>query len=127
MFHDRWLFFDEEDGTGGDLGLLYEITLACHALQHEVCFNCKCRNALRWNGGSSISWQDLVCIACGCMYEVKTKADMQMVDNCFRYHKGTGVPGGSFLGFLPTPELKATRSKDVPSAPTKETLCESES
>ena len=78
---------------------MHEITVACYALQHEVCFNCKCRNALRWNGGSSTFWQDLVCIASGCMYEVKTKADMQKVDNSFRYHKGTGCQVVPFLDF----------------------------
>eukprot|EP00804_Cyclotella_cryptica_P010561 CCRYP_019863-RA/>CCRYP_019863-RA protein AED:0.10 eAED:0.13 QI:0/1/0/1/1/1/2/0/352 len=91
LFQEWFLVDDENDAS--HLGLFYETRLACHALQHETCYNCKFKNALRWNGGASSSWQDLVCISCKSTYEVKTKADMERVENAFKWNN---IPGGSF-------------------------------
>jgi len=95
LFFKRW-FVTEVGGTASDLGMLFETAIACHALHHESCYNCKCQNTLRWNGGSGASWQDLICTECECMYEVKTKADMEKVSKSFRHNR---ISGGSFLSF----------------------------
>lgn len=62
IFFERW-FVDND--VASSQGLLLEAVLACHALQFEACYNCKCRKTLRWNGGGSSSWQDIVCTECG--------------------------------------------------------------
>ena len=88
----RW-FCEVEDCH---LGIFYEAALACHALQYEVCYNCKFRNSLRWNGGSQGSWQDMICTKCGCIYEIKTKASMEKVEKAFMFNS---IPGGSYSSF----------------------------
>jgi hypothetical protein len=58
----RW-FVDDDHAS--KLGTLMEALVACHALASEACYNCKFRKTLRWNGGGSGSWQDMLCIECG--------------------------------------------------------------
>jgi hypothetical protein len=74
--------------------LLMESALTCRAIHHEPCFSCKYRNTLRWNGGDRMSWQNLVCTHCDCMYDIQTKEDM---DNVEKYLSFNSFPGGSFL------------------------------
>ncbi|KAL7538859.1 hypothetical protein ACHAXR_011420 [Thalassiosira sp. AJA248-18] len=90
LFYQRW-FVDEDDASAD--GVLFEAMLACHALQYEPCYDCKCLNALRWNGGGSASWQDMICIKCGATYEIKTKASMEKVENALHWNN---LNGGSF-------------------------------
>jgi hypothetical protein len=59
---ERW-FVDDDHAS--KLGTLMEALVACHALASEACYNCKFRKTLRWNGGGSGSWQDMLCIECG--------------------------------------------------------------
>ena len=59
---ERW-FVDDDHAS--KLGTLMEALVACHALAPEACYNCKFRKTLRWNGGGSGSWQDMLCIECG--------------------------------------------------------------
>lgn len=91
LFQEWFVVDDENDAS--HLGLFFETLLACHALQHETCYNCKYQNALRWNGGGSSSWQDLVCVICKSTYEVKTKANTERVENAFKWN---AISGGSF-------------------------------
>ncbi|GFH55984.1 hypothetical protein CTEN210_12460 [Chaetoceros tenuissimus] len=86
----RWFVDDNQDAKDGNL---FEAIVACHALPHESCYNCKGRNVLRWNGGDGSSWQDIVCVSCKCVYEVKTKANIEKVDEALRRNK---ISGGSF-------------------------------
>jgi hypothetical protein len=74
-------------------GMFFEAALACHAIYKEACFQCKCRNSLRWNGGGETSWMDLVCVACNSTYEVKTKASMEKCEYEFERNK---LKGGSY-------------------------------
>ena len=60
------------------------------------CFRCRRRNTLRWYGGSGTCWQDVVCIACGSTYEVKTKADMEKIGKAYQYNS---TRGGSFAEY----------------------------
>lgn len=85
-----------DDDPSGDQGIVMEAILACHAIHHEACFHCKCRNSLRWNGGGKSSWQDLVCIQCECFYEVKTKKDMDKIARSLKFNR---IQGGSFVGW----------------------------
>lgn len=85
---DRWIVNENKSAM---LGTLFEAAVTIHALQKEACFNCKCRNSLRWNGAES--WQDLVCIQCQCIFEVKTKSDMEQIERCFMNNY---TPAGSF-------------------------------
>ncbi|KAL7545788.1 hypothetical protein ACHAWF_009135 [Thalassiosira exigua] len=91
ILFERW-FVDGNDAA--DEGVLFEAILACHALQSESCYNCKCKT-LRWNGGGAASWQDLVCInpKCRATYEIKTKADLEKVEKAFQHNN---INGGSF-------------------------------
>jgi hypothetical protein len=91
-FFQEWFIIDDENDAS-HLGLFYEAFLACHALQHAQCFSCKYSKSLRWNGGGTSSWQDLVCITCNSTYEVKTKANMERVEKAFKFNN---IPGGSF-------------------------------
>ena len=68
------------------LGLVFEAWIACHALKHESCYNCKCKKTLRWAGGVASSWQDLVCTSCDAMFEIKTKASEEKVEKVFHYN-----------------------------------------
>ncbi len=104
LIFGRWFLEDKNEASL--LGNLFEAWLACHALQHESCFNCKCQNTLRWNGGSKSSWQDLICTACECTYEIKTKTNMEQVGKALQYNT---IPGGSFPRWC---ELKNSRRTD---------------
>ena len=88
-FFDRWFVDDNEDPAL--LGTFFEAALTCHALQNEACFHCKFRHCLRWNAAEP--WQDLVCINCQSIFEVKTKHDMEKVEKCFKQNT---FPTGSF-------------------------------
>ncbi len=92
---NEWFLADDDSMDG----LVFEAVLACHALQAESCHNCKYKNALRWNGGSGSSWQDLVCTNCEATYEIKTKATIEKVETALRYK----IQGGSFSAWC---ELK---------------------
>ena len=94
FFFERW--FRKEWETDSELGTLFESWISCHALQHESCFNCEARKSLRWYGGNTSSWQDLVCTACHSMYEVKSKATMENVEWTFENNK---IYAGSFERF----------------------------
>ena len=59
LFFERWFVDDDEASSDG---VLFEAILACHALAHEACHDCKYRKTLRWNGGGDSSWQDLICM-----------------------------------------------------------------
>jgi len=80
-------------GYASEMGVVLEAVLACHAIKNEACYNCKCRNSLRWNGGYGASWQDLVCIQCEAMFELKTKDTMEKLEF---YLNMNSIPGGSF-------------------------------
>eukprot|EP00979_Chaetoceros_neogracilis_P002889 scaffold479_cov123-Chaetoceros_neogracile.AAC.1 len=95
LLFKRW-FVTEAGGNASDLGMVFETAIACHALQYESCYNCEGQNTLRWNGGSGASWQDLICVMCECMYEVKTKANMEKVSKSFDRNR---ISGGSFSSF----------------------------
>ena len=95
LLFQQW-FVTSVGGNASDLEMLFEAAIACHALLRESYYNCKGQQTLRWNGGSGASWQDLICIKCECMYEVKTKADMEKVSKSF-YHNE--ISGGSFSSF----------------------------
>lgn len=88
----RWFLSTVEQ----DAGTIFEARLAWHALQKEPCYNCKCRNSLRWSGGPNTSWQDLVCVECKCMFEVKTKKSLDAIRTTFERQK---VKGGSFKNY----------------------------
>jgi len=90
LFFERW--FVDDDKASSD-GVLMEAVLACHALASEACYNCKFRKVLRWNGGGSTSWQDMVCTNCGAMYEVKTKANVEKIEKALHFNN---IQGGSF-------------------------------
>ena len=89
LWYNRWFL----SGVDSNAGTIFEARLACYALQSEACFECKYRNTLRWNGGVGASWQDLVCIQCESMYEVKTKATMEKIEREFKYNS---IRAGSF-------------------------------
>ena len=89
IFFCNWFVNDDEDSYRG---LFMEAFLACHAIQNETCYSCKC-NGLRWNGGGNSSWQDLFCIVCKSTYEVKTKATTERVENAFKHNN---ILGGSY-------------------------------
>ena len=57
----RW-FVDQN--INAKMGVFFEACFACNAIKKEACFNCKCRNSLRWCGASGSSWKDLVCTVC---------------------------------------------------------------
>ena len=64
------------DRIGHPIGNLYEYMVAKHIKKstHIKCINCKPTNrSIIWNGGSSTSWQDLICTNCGAFYEIKAK------------------------------------------------------
>ena len=88
-----------------DAGKIFEARLACRAIHHEACFQCKYRNTLRWYGGSEASWQDLVCTECKTMYEIKTKASMDDMEQCFSRNM---LRGGSFKRYC---ELRTARDR----------------
>ena len=130
---ERW-FVDDDHAS--KLGTLMEALVACHALASEACYNCKFRKTLRWNGGGSGSWQDMLCIECGkikdkfhrvllrhmvaslksynilvgATYEVKTKKDIEAVEKTLMRNS---LQGGSFSAWC---QLKA--SKQQASIPT---------
>ena len=58
----RWFV---DDDYASRTGILVEALVACHALSCEACYKCKFRKSLRWNGGASSSWQDMICTNCG--------------------------------------------------------------
>lgn len=89
LFYRRWFLSTPETS----LGHFFEALLACHAIQYEACYRCKYHKSLRWMGGPGASWQDLVCIVCESMFEIKTKASMEKVEKCFAYNR---TSGGSF-------------------------------
>ena len=60
----RWFV---DDDYASRIGILVEALVACHALYFEACYKCKFRKSLRWNGGASSSWQDMICTNCGKM------------------------------------------------------------
>ena len=60
----RWFV---DDDYASRIGILVEALVACHALYCEACYKCKFRKSLRWNGGASSSWQDMICTNCGKM------------------------------------------------------------
>ncbi|KAL7524794.1 hypothetical protein ACHAWF_001090 [Thalassiosira exigua] len=105
LLFERWFIGGNE---AAEEGVLFEAILACHALQSESCFNCKCRNALRWNGGGAASWQDIVCIKCKATYEIKTKADQEKVEKAFKYNN---INGGSFSAWCELRNSKQTTQK----------------
>lgn len=88
--HKQWFTDINKDSKGGEL---MEAWLACHAIQHKVCFNCKSKGSLRWCRGLQYSFQDLLCVKCGCIYEVKTKQNKKKVKTHFDLNR---FPGGSF-------------------------------
>lgn len=92
---DRWVLSPD----AALLGTVFEAMLACHALQFEPCFNCKHRKSLRWSGGSKTSFQDLVCIKCKSLFEVKTKENMEKVERTFQCNN---LSGGSFSRYSAT-------------------------
>jgi len=92
VLFQSWIL--KTEGQAAADGLFFEAAIACHALQHESCYNCKCRQTLRWNGGSGSAWQDLICTMCKSTFEVKTKANMMKVESNFDYYRS--IPGGSF-------------------------------
>lgn len=105
----RWFVDDNKDAEDG---LLFEAIVACHALQHESCYNCKGRNVLRWNGGDDSSWQDIVC-------EVKTKANVEKVDEALRRNK---ISGGSFSGWYKVNNARNVNQKRVSCYSTKKII-----
>jgi len=107
LLFQQW-FVTSVGGNASDLGMLFEAAIACHALLRESYYNCKGQQTLRWNGGSGASWQDLICIKCECMYEVKTKADMEKVSKSF-YHNE--ISGGSFSSFWKVNNSKRRNQK----------------
>jgi hypothetical protein len=98
---NEWFLADDDSMDG----LVFEAVLACHALQAESCHNCKYKNALRWNGGSGSSWQDLVCTNCEATYEIKTKATIEKVETALRYK----IQGGSFSAWCELKNSKGIR------------------
>ena len=90
---ERWIVCENEDAM---LGSLFEAAVACHILQHIPCHNCGCIHTLRWNGGAKGAWKDLVCINCKAMFELKTKANMEKVEKCFKWNDTRGGSFGSF-------------------------------
>mmetsp|Transcript_20503 Transcript_20503/g.31110 ORF Transcript_20503/g.31110 Transcript_20503/m.31110 type:complete len:425 (-) Transcript_20503:553-1827(-) len=103
-FYQRW-FIDEREN---DLGTFLEAWGACHAIQKEPCFNCGCTDSLRWNGGSGSSWQDIVCIKCGAMYEVKTKASMDKIRSEYYFNN---LSSGSFNNYCKIAESRRRDQK----------------
>ncbi|KAL9187322.1 hypothetical protein ACHAXT_001425 [Thalassiosira profunda] len=90
LFFERW-FVDDDDAACD--GVLFEAILACHAVQSVPCFNCKFKKALRWTGGGNSAWTDMICTNCRAVYEIKTKANMEKVENALKWNN---IPGGSF-------------------------------
>ena len=90
------------------MGTFLEACWACHAIQEESCFNCNSRNSLRWSGGFGSSWQDLVCVECRCMYELKTKASMEKIESTYRHNN---INSGSFAAYC---DIERARSVDDP-------------
>eukprot|EP00581_Thalassiosira_minuscula_P002491 CAMPEP_0183737128 /NCGR_PEP_ID=MMETSP0737-20130205/51098_1 /TAXON_ID=385413 /ORGANISM="Thalassiosira miniscula, Strain CCMP1093" /LENGTH=389 /DNA_ID=CAMNT_0025971333 /DNA_START=90 /DNA_END=1255 /DNA_ORIENTATION=+ len=92
LLFEEWFVDDNEDSSQG---VLFEAILTCHVLQFEACYSCKFQKALRWNGGSSSSWQDIICTNsdCGATYEIKTKANLEKIENALRWNN---INGGSF-------------------------------
>lgn len=88
MYH-RWVM----SSRAAKAGIFFEAQVSCHVLQFQNCFQCKCRNSLRWNGGSESSWQDLKCAVCTSTYEIKTKRTNEKIEKCFNRNE---IPGGSF-------------------------------
>eukprot|EP00980_Cylindrotheca_fusiformis_P013581 scaffold3479_cov106-Cylindrotheca_fusiformis.AAC.2 len=115
FFFQSW-FVGDDNRLGG---VVMEALLACHAIHQEACFNCKYRHSLRWNGGGRSSWQDLVCIKCKCMYEVKSKKDMDAIQKGAHYNR---LYGGSFYGWSLVNNTKGPDQKiflvQVPRMPT---------
>lgn len=88
-WYNRWF----ESTLDADAGTIFEARFACYALQHQTCYSCHCRKSLRWCGGSKASWQDLVCIVCKSTYELKTKANMEKIEQNFDRNS---IRGGSY-------------------------------
>jgi len=100
-------WFTNED-VESDMGTFLEACWSCHAIQKESCFHCNSRNSLRWSGGFGSSWQDLVCVECRCMYELKTKASMEKIESTY-YHNN--LNSGSFSAYC---EIERARRVDDP-------------
>ncbi|GMI31440.1 hypothetical protein TeGR_g8915 [Tetraparma gracilis] len=75
-------------------GLQLEVQVA-HSLgrQRKACLACH-KVALRWGGGAGGSWRDVVCGACGALYEVKAKNKVVGIQ------EGAKVDGGSLWTLL---------------------------
>lgn len=102
---DRWIVNENDDSR---VGALTQAAMTCHALQNTPCFNCKYRNSLRWNRSATASWQFLVCIQCKSFFNVKTKADMEKVEACFKYND---LFAGSFGSFCNIRNSKSPHQK----------------
>ena len=103
LFFERWFVCDNDAACDG---VLFEAVVACHALKSEPCYNCKFQKALRWNGGGSASWQDMICTNCGATYEIKTKASAEKVESTLERNK---IPGGSFSSWC---KMKNSKEPD---------------
>ena len=98
-------WFTNED-VESDMGTFPEACWSCHAIQKESCFHCNSRNSLRWSGGFGSSWQDLVCVECRCMYELKTKASMEKIESTY-YHNN--LNSGSFYAYCQIERVIGTK------------------
>ena len=90
---DNW---DNPDMVGG---YIMEALVGCHLEHEKNCFNCESAKSLRWNGGpsSASAWADVVCVACGATYEIKSKHNQDKVLDSLMKHDT--VAGGSFIAF----------------------------
>ena len=74
------------------LGTAFEAIVSNYAVHKVACHNCKMK-CLRWNGGPSSAWKDLMCIECDSIYEIKSKESPEAIEKCFTHNS---FNGGSF-------------------------------
>ncbi|GMI01617.1 hypothetical protein TrVE_jg9819 [Triparma verrucosa] len=85
-------------------GLCLEIYLAHQVLKrNKPCHNCG-KVALRWSGGSSGPWKDIVCTNCNAVYEVKAKNSIAKFNGSDTLSCSRSVNGGSLKAFHELPD-----------------------
>lgn len=96
-FKEIWSCKDSLAGTG------FEALVACQLIHSEACYNCRCRNTMRWNGGRSLgaSWADVFCLKCLCTFEVKSKRDVQVIEKGFLRNSFNGGSYQTFTEYEP--------------------------
>ena len=65
----------DQDTLGG---IVLEALVAHHLVANCVCLKCGACKYLCWNGGPGLhcAWADVLCIACGSAYEIKSKVSL---------------------------------------------------